>query len=176
MVEIVIYICNLLIWNSMSVKTIQHCSATAPVRPVGIHSALKIEKVSGCRHVRAVMSYFTKCEQCIIDKCLEIEKRIKSFFFEQDIILWVTTLITCNFHVHIWPCLEIEKRMESFFEQEIILRVIIINIDKLELSSAYLALMCNCLFHEMWTMHYQQMFRNWKKNVKLFLGKGRFTE
>ena len=68
----------------MSVKTIQHCSATAPVRPVGIHSALKIEKVSGCRHVRAVMSYFTKCEQCIIDKCLEIERRIKSLLAQHQ--------------------------------------------------------------------------------------------
>ena len=56
----------------------QHCIATAtPVFLVGLHKELKIEKVSGCRHVRAVMSYFTKCEQCIIDKCLEIERRIK---------------------------------------------------------------------------------------------------
>ena len=106
----------------MSVKTIQHCSATAPVSPVGIHSALKIEKVSGCRHVRAVMSYFTKCEQCIIDKCLEIERRIKKLACSASNGEYLCTIFhTCQSRNKGWNEIKIGTKwrfdLNAFFQE-----------------------------------------------------------
>ena len=60
------------LWTQNTALQYNNCT-----QPTIFYSALKIEKVSACRQVRAVMSYFTKCEQCIIDKCLEIEKKKK---------------------------------------------------------------------------------------------------